>query len=134
VDYVTGLIAEFEQDTGISVRFQWNCGKMSPPPSSASELVRILQEALLNIRKHSGARNVSIRFDVTGNELRFRIDDDGQGFEFSGRLGMVELEHTAQGPFVIRERVSALGGEMAVVSTPGSGARLEIALPKDVFV
>jgi signal transduction histidine kinase len=134
VDYVTGLIAEFEQDTGISVRFQWNCGKMSPPPSSASELVRILQEALLNIRKHSGARNVSIRFDVTRNELRFRIDDDGQGFEFSGRLGMVELEHTAQGPFVIRERVSALGGEMAVVSTPGSGARLEIALPKDVFV
>lgn len=134
VDYVSGLIAEFEQDTGIAVRFHWNCGKMSPPPSSAGELARILQEALLNIRKHSGARNVSITFDMTRNELRFRIDDDGQGFEFSGRLGMVELENTAQGPFVIRERVSALGGELVVVSNPGSGARLEIALPKDAFV
>jgi signal transduction histidine kinase len=134
VDYMTALIAEFEQDTGIAVHFDWNCGKISPPPSSASELVRILQEALLNVRKHSGARHVTISFGLTRNDLRFRIDDDGQGFDFSGRLGMLELEHTAQGPFVIRERVSALGGNLAVVSTPGSGARLEIALPKDAFV
>ena len=47
---------------------------------------------------------------------------------------MVELENTTQGPFVIRERVSALGGELAVESKPGRGARLEIALPKDAFV
>jgi len=71
---------------------------------------------------------------VTRSCLRFWIDDDGQGFDFSGRLGMVELESTTQGPFVIRERVSALGGELAVESKPGRGARLEIALPKDAFV
>jgi signal transduction histidine kinase len=134
VEYVNTLVAEFEQDTGIAVRFTWDCGKISPPPSGASELVRIIQEALLNIRKHSGARNVAINCGVTRNSLRFWIDDDGQGFDFSGRLGMVELESTAQGPFVIRERVSALGGELAVESKPGRGARLEIALPKDAFV
>jgi signal transduction histidine kinase len=134
VEYVNALVAEFEQDTGIAVRFTWDCGEISPPPSGASELIRIIQEALLNIRKHSGARNVSINCGVTRNRLRFRIDDDGQGFDFSGRLGMVELESTAQGPFVIRERVSALGGELAVESKPGRGARLEIALPKDAFV
>jgi len=134
VEYVTTLVAEFEQDTGIAVRFSWDCGKISPPPSGASELVRIIQEALLNIRKHSGARNVSINCGVTRNNLWFSIDDDGQGFDFSGRLGMVELESTAQGPFVIRERVSALGGELAVESKPGRGARLEIALPRDAFV
>jgi signal transduction histidine kinase len=134
VEYVNTLVAEFEQDTGIAVRFTWDCGKISPPPSGASELVRIIQEALLNIRKHSGARNVAINCGVTRSSLRFWIDDDGQGFDFSGRLGMVELESTAQGPFVIRERVSALGGELAVESNPGRGARLEIALPKDAFV
>jgi signal transduction histidine kinase len=134
VDYVNTLVAEFEQDTGIAVRFIWDCGKISPPPSGASELIRIIQEALLNIRKHSGARNVVIHCGVTRSSLRFWIDDDGQGFDFSGRLSMVELESTAQGPFVIRERVSALGGELAVESNPGHGARLEIALPKDAFV
>jgi len=134
VEYVTTLVAEFEQDTGIAVRFTWDCGKISLPPAGAGELVRIIQEALLNIRKHSGARNVSIDCSVTRNRLRVWIDDDGQGFGFSGRLGMVELENTAQGPFVIRERVSALGGELAVESKPGLGTRLEIALPKDAFV
>jgi signal transduction histidine kinase len=134
VEYVTALVAEFEQETGIAVRFSWDCGKISPPPAGAGELVRIIQEALLNIRKHSGARNVTISCGVTRNSLQFYIDDDGQGFDFSGRLGMVELESTAQGPFVIRERVSALGGELAVESKPGRGARLEIALPKDAFV
>jgi len=134
VEYVTSLVSEFEQDTGIAVHFSWDCGMISPPPSSACELVRIIQEALLNIRKHSGARNVSMSFNVTRGNLQFRIDDDGQGFDFAGRLGMVELETTSQGPFVIRERVSALGGELAVESMPGCGARLEIALPKDAFV
>jgi signal transduction histidine kinase len=134
VEYVTALVAEFEQDTGIAVRFTWDCGKISLPPAGAGELVRIIQEALLNIRKHSGARNVTIGCGVTRSCLRFWIDDDGQGFDFSGRLGMVELESTTQGPFVIRERVSALGGELAVESKPGRGARLEIALPKDAFV
>ena len=134
VEYVNTLVAEFEQDTGIAVRLNWDYGKISPPSVGAGELVRILQEALLNIRKHSGARNVSIDCGVKRNWLRFWIDDDGQGFDFSGRLGMVELQSTAQGPFVIRERVSALGGELAVESKPGRGARLEIALPKDAFV
>jgi len=133
VEYVTALVAEFEQETGISVLFTWDCGKITPPPACASELVRIIQEGLLNIRKHSGARNVSIGCGVTRNCLRFWIDDDGQGFDFSGRLGMAELESIAQGPFVIRERVSALGGELAVESKPGRGARLEIDLPKEAF-
>lgn len=133
VGYVTDLIAEFEQETGITVHFSWDCGKISLPPAGAGELARIIQEALLNIRKHSGARNVWIVCGVRRNRLQFCIDDDGQGFDFSGRLGMLELETSARGPFVIRERVSALGGELAVESNPGRGARLEIVLPKDAL-
>jgi len=133
LEYVTELVAEFEQDTGIGVHFSWDCGKISLPPAGAGELARIIQEALLNIRKHSGARNVWIVCGVRRNRLQFCIDDDGQGFDFSGRLGMLELETSARGPFVIRERVSALGGELAVESNPGRGARLEIVLPKDAL-
>lgn len=133
VEYVAALVVEFERDTGITVRFTCEDSNLSPPPAAAGELIRIIQEALLNVRKHSGARHVSIGCGVTRGCWRFWIDDDGHGFQFSGRRGMHELENSSQGPVVIRERVSALGGELAVESTPGRGSRLEIALPKDAF-
>jgi signal transduction histidine kinase len=88
---------------------------------------------LVNVQKHSGARNVSIGFGKSQGRWKLRIDDDGRGFDFSGRLCMLDLEAKGQGPFVIRERVSTLGGELEVESTPGRGARLEIAFPKDAL-
>jgi signal transduction histidine kinase len=130
-DYVTDLIDEFQRETGIAVRFVSDCDRISPTPAVGNELVRIIQEALVNIRKHSGARNVMIRFSSVKGCWRFLIDDDGRGFDFSGRLCMLELEATRQGPVIIRERVSTLGGELVVESTPGHGARLDIALPKE---
>jgi signal transduction histidine kinase len=133
VEYVTDLAAEFERETGIAVRFVFDGGKISPPPAVASELVRIVQEALVNVRKHSGARNVAVGFTESHGRWNLRIDDDGRGFEFAGRLCMMELEEKSQGPFVIRERVSSLGGELEVESIPGHGARLEIAFPKDAL-
>jgi len=133
VEYVTDLSADFERETGIVVRFIFDGGQISPPPSVAGELVRIVQEALLNVRKHSGAQNVAIGFTVSQGRWVLRIDDDGRGFNFAGRLGMTELEEKSQGPLVIRERVSTLGGELQIESKPGRGARLEIAFPKDAL-
>ena len=133
VEYVTELTAEFEHETGISVRFVPDGGQISPPPAVAGELVRIVQEALVNVKKHSGARHVLIGFGAAQGRWKLRIDDDGRGFDFTGRLCMLELEAKGQGPYVIRERVSTLGGELEVESTPGHGARLEIAFPKDAL-
>ncbi len=133
VEYIGDLIAKFEGETGISVRFVFDGGQISPPTSVAGELVRIVQEALVNVRKHSGARNVTIGFTVTHGRWVLRIDDDGRGFDFSGRRGMDELEARSLGPFVIRERVSTLGGELEIESEPGRGSRLEIAFPKDAL-
>jgi signal transduction histidine kinase len=87
----------------------------------------------MNVRKHSGAKNVTIGFSVSHGRWVLRIDDDGRGFDFAGRRGMSELEEQSQGPYVIRERVSTLGGELEIESKPGRGARLEIAFPKDAL-
>ena len=95
--------------------------------------MRIVEEALLNVKKHSGARNVSIELGAAQGRWKLLIDDDGQGFDFSGRLCMLDLEAKDRGPYVIRERVSTLGGELEVESIPGRGARLEIAFPKDAL-
>jgi signal transduction histidine kinase len=133
VEYVGDLTADFERETGISVNFIFDGGQIAPPASVAGELVRIVQEALMNVRKHSGAKNVTIGFTVFHGRWILRIDDDGRGFDFDGRRGMTELEEQSQGPYVIRERVSTLGGELEIESRPGRGARLEIAFPKDAL-
>jgi signal transduction histidine kinase len=133
VEYMADLTAEFQQDTGILARFVSDDRHISPSPAVAGEVVRIVQEALLNIKKHSGARNVSIELSAAQGRWKLLIDDDGQGFDFTGRLCMLELEAKDRGPYVIRERVSTLGGELEVESIPGRGARLEIAFPKDAL-
>jgi signal transduction histidine kinase len=133
VEYVSDLTAEFEHDTGISAQFVSDGESIQLPPAVAGELVRIVQEALLNVKKHSGAQNVSIKLSAGQGRWRLLIHDDGRGFDFTGRLCMQELEAKGQGPYVIRERVSTLGGELEIESTPGSGARLEITLRKDAL-
>jgi signal transduction histidine kinase len=57
------------------------------------------------------------------------IEDDGRGFEFSGRFSHAELEEFRRGPLVIKQRVRAIEGELTIISKPGQGARLEIKVP-----
>ena len=56
------------------------------------------------------------------------IEDDGRGFEFSGRFSHSELEPIRRGPLVIG--VSAIGGELSIEAKPGQGARLEMKFLK----
>jgi signal transduction histidine kinase len=57
------------------------------------------------------------------------IEDDGRGFEFSGRLTHAELDENRRGPLVIKQRVRAIEGELTIISKAGQGARLEIKVP-----
>jgi signal transduction histidine kinase len=59
------------------------------------------------------------------------VDDDGRGFDFSGRLSQEELDAARKGPVIIKERVRAIGGELSIESAPGRGARLEITFPHE---
>ena len=106
---------------------------MTIPSRVCNEVARIVQEALVNIRKHSGARNVIVRFDSQDGNWKLVIDDDGKGFDFAGRLTHAQLEASRQGPLVIKERVRSIGGELAVESASGRGARLEITFPQKAY-
>ena len=86
------------------------------------ELLRVLQEALTNARRHSGARNVEVRLRMEREEVLAEVSDDGRGFDpASTRTGV--------GLSVMRERVEALGGNIEVESVPGEGARVEVRVP-----
>jgi signal transduction histidine kinase len=127
--HLADIVDKFRIRTGISASFVCESDQITAPPHVCHELVRVVQEALVNVRKHSGARKVTVRCVPVGGQLKVTIDDNGCGFDFSGRLSFAELEATGKGPVVIRERLRSIGGECALESVPGRGARLEILLP-----
>jgi signal transduction histidine kinase len=126
------FVAErFRRDTGIDTRFVCDLHDVRVAPRLARELVRIAQEALVNIRKHSRARHVVLRFAVADNHWALTVDDDGDGFEFEGRHSLDDLDTARRGPLVIKERVRVIGGTLTVDSSRGRGSRLEVAVPRN---
>ena len=131
-DVLASLVERFRRDTSVSARFVWTGGPISLPSATALELARIVQEALVNVRKHSRARNVLVRLTNTDETCTLIIEDDGQGFDFEGRLSARELEKRRIGPAIIKERARIAGAQLSVDSAPGVGARLELTFSNGV--
>ncbi len=87
------------------------------------EVLRILQEALTNARRHSGARNVEVRLRAEGETLVAEIIDDGCGFDPGLARGGVGLAG-------MRERAEGLGGRLEVRSRPGEGTKVKVRVPQ----
>ncbi len=132
VDFLSGMIERYRYDTGIAAKFICDVGNVTMPPATSREIVGIVQEALANILKHSGAENVLVHLAAQKGTWILSIEDDGRGFEFSGRLTQLELERIRRGPLIIKQRARAIGAELTIESRPGQGARLEIRLPQPV--
>ncbi len=129
VEFLADLVERFRRETGICVNLVTELEEVRLPPNVLRELGRIVQEALVNARKHSRARNILVSLGYKDGHCRIVIDDDGQGFDFAGRFSLKELEAGRKGPMVIKERVRNIGGELTIESVPGQGARLEISIP-----
>jgi signal transduction histidine kinase len=129
LDCMAGMVGRFRHEQGISANFAPDCSEVFLPPHVCTEVARILQEALANVRKHSGAHNVLVRFARENGHYRLCVADDGRGFGFTGRLSDAELETSSLCPLVIKELVRAIGGEFIIESIKGSGARLEVLVP-----
>ena len=127
--FISDTVERFRRETGIAAEFVSELERVDLAQKSCRELARIVQESLVNVRKHSGAHNVLVRLAQRAGNLQLTVEDDGKGFSFSGKLSDAELETTGKGPAVIRERVRLLAGELTIESTPGHGARLEVRIP-----
>ena len=84
----------------------------------AIEVARVVQEALANVRRHSGARHARVRLSADGGGARVEIEDDGRGLAPGTAAGM--------GLTGMRERAASLGGEIEVEGVPGSGTRVSL--------
>jgi signal transduction histidine kinase len=130
LEQLAAMVERFRRDTGIDAHFVSEVAELSLSPRACDELIGIVREALVNVRKHSGARHVVVRVSAPDGYWKFEVDDDGRGFEFSGRLEQADLDVTRKGPVVIKERARSIGARLAIHSDPGRGARVEVWLPQ----
>lgn len=92
----------------------------SPLGKLGTEMLRIIQEALTNARRHSGAGRIAVELCAEDGYLVFEVADDGRGFEeatASQGVGMRSM----------RERAVALGGRLEVESRPGNGTKVRFS-------
>jgi signal transduction histidine kinase len=95
-------------------------------PLVEAQLLRIIQEALTNARKHSSARSVFVTFTTQDGRAQVAVQDDGCGFDpeevHGDSAGHVGLR-------VMRERAEEIGGALAVQSAPGEGTLVAVTVP-----
>lgn len=91
---------------------------------AATNVYRVVQEALTNLIRHSGARQAAITVERDVHTVRLRIVDDGVGFDTGRAAGRQGLGLTS-----MTERVRMLGGQLKIQSTPGQGTQLVVELP-----
>ncbi len=115
----------FERQARIEARLVIEDGaRLELGGTSSAHVLRLVQEALTNVRKHAGADTATVRVARDGDTTVLTVEDDGCGFDpreaaDAGRFGL----HT------MRERAEAAAGDLTVDSRPGQGTRIVVRLP-----
>jgi signal transduction histidine kinase len=96
------------------------------PAESELQLLRIVQEALTNIRKHAAATSARVSFHRRDGQLELTVSDDGQGFELD--LAKPGEPRSHFGLNIMRERAEAIGAEFCIESRPKGGSCITVRL------
>jgi signal transduction histidine kinase len=113
----------FAEESGITVDVQANLDAARLPAEVETALYRIVQEALTNVAKHSGATRVSVVVTRREGAVTAVVEDDGKGFGAAGGEG------DGLGLVGMKERVGLLGGRLAIESTEGAGTTVVAEVP-----
>ncbi len=118
-------LERWQSQSGIAGRLKVE-GELQLPATVELQLLRILQEALANARKHSGAQNVEVALRQHDGRVFASVVDDGSGFDPAGlkRSGFPRF-----GLAIMRERAESIDGRLDVSSQPGGGTQVRIEIP-----
>ena len=95
-------------------------------PRCEVHVIRVIQEALTNVRKHSGARSAIVHVTESDSSTTFVVEDDGHGFDPGGS----SVDRDCFGLYTMRERMALLNGSLIVDSAPGRGTRVIAEIPE----
>ncbi|HLE30448.1 MAG TPA: sensor histidine kinase [Anaerolineales bacterium] len=124
---LTEYVHHFSQlcDLPVEVEIAPSIAKLSLAAETELQLLRIVQEALSNVRKHAAASRACVRVTNGGPTLELTVSDDGTGFD---------SEHARQagrphfGLSTMRERAEAIGAEFSLDSQPGAGTQITVRM------
>ena len=121
---IKSFCEEFAQQQGMEISFTSEKVPRSIPPDVALCLFRVVQEALRNVKRHSGADGAEVMLQYTGSKLHLRVTDQGRGFDpkstsADAGIGIRSME----------ERLRLVGGKLDLSSQPLQGTTLEAWVP-----
>jgi signal transduction histidine kinase len=106
----------------LELRCDWQPRMLSP--LAAAQALRIVQEALANVRKSAQAGRVRVIVEREGEQLKITVEDDGCGFDPTDALA----QSGHHGLRIMRERAEEIGARLEVDSQPGCGTRIKLFL------
>lgn len=127
VPALRSYLKKYQQQTGVAAEL-FVSGKevvrLSPPVEV--QLLRIVQEALTNVRKHAAASRAWVTFDMGDKDVRVCVEDNGSGFDTANG----SKQFKSYGLEMMRERTQTIGGTIYIDSAIGRGTKVDIRVPR----
>jgi len=112
------------RQAGIELHYEKSGKSFAVEASAGVHIYRVLQEALNNVSRHSGARDAWVRLKYTGNSLELEVEDHGSGF-------VAEKMQRGIGLVAMRERAEIIGGTLAIQPGPQGGTQVRLQIPRE---
>jgi signal transduction histidine kinase len=122
-----GFCDEISSQHTVEVDFSHEGIPPNLPQATAIALFRVLQEALKNAIKHSGARHFEVKLAGTANEIQLEVIDHGIGFDQDASIQTHGL-----GLISMQERLNLINGKLSIESRPGAGTTIRARVPVSV--
>ncbi len=113
---------------GINASTEFQGMERRLPAESELALFRIIQEAMSNILRHSGAKNATVKIECAADKCILHVEDDGKGFDVS-EITSIDRRGRGAGLFGMKERVKLAGGICSIDSKPGKGTKITAKIP-----
>ncbi len=128
VETINWYISHYLGTATLTVNFASAEKEVKLPPHVEIAVLRIIQEALTNIRKYAHASEAFVKLDLVDEELLVSIEDNGEGFDVE-KIMTESAEKKSLGLKGMAERTELLGGSLEIISQPGEGTKITATVP-----
>ena len=117
-------IPTVERQTGLKLHYEKSGAAFLIESSAGVHIYRVLQEALNNVSRHSGAKEAWVRLKFAGNALELEIEDHGKGF-------VAKTANHGIGLVGMRERAELIDGKLEILQPPLGGTLIRLIVPRE---